>query len=194
MNNSPIVKLKKWLSEAEEKIDGNWNAMCISSVDKDGASDSRMVLFKQFNNDKIVFFTNYQSKKGTDILKNGKVSTVFFWDQLGRQVRIQGNAKKTTREISETYYNSRALGSRVSAILSQQSQEIESYEVLTNKFEKLKEEYREKVPVCPEHWGGIEIEIKKIEFWQEHESRLHEREVFFLSNDNKSWSKKFLSP
>ena len=194
MENSPILKLKDWLSEAEAKVDGNWNAMCISSVDKEGSSDSRMVLFKQFNKDKIVFFTNYQSKKGSDILSNGKVSAVFFWDKLGRQVRIQGDAKKTTREISETYYNSRALGSRVSAILSQQSQESDSYDVLRKKFEDLKKEYVDKKPVCPDHWGGIEIDINKIEFWQEHESRLHEREVFTKVESSGSWNKKFLSP
>ena len=119
------------------------------------------------------------------------MSAVFFWDKLGRQIRIQGSASKTTREISEAYYNSRPVGSRVSAILSQQSQEISSYEELRHKFEELKKEYKEKEPVCPDHWGGIEIEIKKIEFWQEHESRLHEREVFYRDESNSSWNKSF---
>ena len=166
--------------------------MCISSVDEFGGSDSRMVLFKEFNQEKIVFFTNYQSKKGIDILNNGKISAVFFWDKLGRQLRIQGNAQKTSREISEKYYNSRPLGSRVSAILSQQSQEINSYEELREEFENLKKEYKSKEPVCPQNWGGIEIEITKLEFWQEHESRLHEREVFYKVEGE--WGRKFLSP
>ena len=192
MSTSPIIKLKQWLEEAKNKVEGNWNAMCISTVDQENRSDSRMVLFKQFNGDKIVFFTNYKSKKGSDIFSNENVSLVFFWDQLGRQVRVQGRASKTSREISEKYYNSRPLGSRVSAILSQQSQEINSYEELRLSFENLKNDYAEKKPICPDHWGGVEIDIRKVEFWQEHESRLHEREVFNLLGTK--WSKKLLSP
>mgnify|MGYP001437738555 CR=1 FL=1 len=192
MNENPIKQLKSWLEHAKKKVDGNWNAMCVSTVESSGASDSRMVLFKQFNGDKLVFFTNYGSKKGSDIFSNGKVSLVFFWDTLGRQVRIQGSAQKTTREISEKYYDSRPIGSRVSAILSQQSKEIESYDQLRSTFEEMKKEYNSKPPVCPDHWGGIEIDVHKIEFWQEHESRLHERSVFKLYEGE--WSKKFLSP
>ena len=192
MSLEPIKRLKTWLDEAKEKVEGNWNAMCVSTVGKNHQSDSRMVLFKQFNGEKVVFFTNYQSKKGGDILTNEKVSIVFFWDSLGRQIRIQGKASKTSREISEAYYNSRPVGSRISAILSQQSQEISSYEDLRTKFEEMKKEYTEKDPVCPEHWGGIEVDIHKIEFWQEHESRLHERSVY--SNIDGVWTLKYLSP
>lgn len=192
MSTEPIKRLKTWLDEAKEKVEGNWNAMCVSTVGKNHQSDSRMVLFKQFNGEKVVFFTNYQSKKGGDILTNEKVSIVFFWDSLGRQIRIQGKASKTSREISEAYYNSRPVGSRISAILSQQSQEISSYEDLRTKFEEMKKEYTEKDPVCPEHWGGIEVDIHKIEFWQEHESRLHERSVY--SNIDGVWTLKYLSP
>ena len=192
MSTGPIKRLKTWLDEAKDKVEGNWNAMCVSTVGKNNQSDSRMVLLKQFNGDKIVFFTNYQSKKGEDILANEKISVVFFWDSLGRQIRIQGKASKTSREISEAYYNSRPLGSRVSAILSKQSQEISSYEELRNNFELLKKEYSDVEPICPDHWGGVEIEILKIEFWQEHESRLHERRVF--TKTQTGWNLKFLSP
>ncbi len=192
MSTGPIKRLKTWLDEAKDKVEGNWNAMCVSTVDKNHQSDSRMVLLKQFNGDKVVFFTNYQSKKGEDILTNEKVSIVFFWDSLGRQIRIQGRASKTSREISEAYYNSRPVGSRISAILSQQSQEISSYDDLRAKFEEMKKEYSVKDPICPEHWGGIEVDIHKIEFWQEHESRLHERNVY--SKVDGEWKLKYLSP
>jgi pyridoxamine 5'-phosphate oxidase len=192
MSETPIKRLKNWLDEAKSKVEGNWNAMCVSTVDAVKGSDSRIVLLKQLDEDKIVFFTNYQSKKGEDITSNNMVSIVFFWDTLGRQIRIKGRASKTSREVSESYYNSRALGSRVSAILSQQSKEIESYESLREEFEKLKKNYANKSPSCPAHWGGIEVEIFKIEFWQEHESRLHERCVFTKNKD--VWSKKYLSP
>jgi len=192
MSENPINNLKQWLSEAENKVGGNWNAMCVSTIAGSNESDSRMVLMKQFHGDNIVFFTNYGSKKGSDLSSNENVSVVFFWDSLGRQVRIQGKARKTSREISEAYYNSRPLGSRVSAILSKQSQEISSYEELRNNFELLKKEYSDVEPICPDHWGGVEIEILKIEFWQEHESRLHERRVF--TKTQTGWNLKFLSP
>ena len=192
MATSPIHQLKEWLKDAEEQVSGNWNAMCVSTVGQSNSSDSRMVLFKQFVEEDLAFFTNYQSKKGEDIFANNKVSVVFFWDVIGRQIRIQGVAKKTSRSISEAYFNSRPFGSRVSAILSEQSREIKSYNDLFQHFEELKSEYSDKKPVCPDHWGGIQIEIQKIEFWQEHESRLHERTVFY--KNGQSWSKKLLSP
>lgn len=192
MSEMPINILKRWLDEARDQVKGNWNAMCVSTIGENETSDSRMVLMKQFNGDNIVFFTNYDSKKGHDLLINQNVSVVFFWDALGRQIRIQGKASKTSREISEAYYNSRPIGSRVSAILSHQSQEIKSYDDLREKFELLKKKYAEVAPVCPSHWGGIEIEIVRIEFWQEHESRLHERRVF--SKNKSGWDLKFLSP
>ena len=193
MTYSPIEKMKSWLNEAKENVEGNWNAMCISTIGKNGSPDSRMVLFKQFNGNKLVFFTNYQSKKGEDILANDKISIVFFWDSLGRQLRLQGIAKKTSREISENYFNSRPEGSRISAILSKQSREIKSYEDLKNQYDQMKKDYLSKSPECPDHWGGIEVDITKIEFWKEHDSRLHEREQF-LRKEEGLWNKKFLSP
>ena len=191
--NDPKFKIESWLKEAKEKVEGNWNAMCVSTVDSDNYPDSRMLLFKEFSKSKnIIFFTNYFSKKGKDLEQNDAVSVVFYWDTLERQLRIRGRAKSTSREISSSYFDSRPIGAKISAIISDQSQEISSYEELRAEFDKLSGELKEEDISCPEHWGGFEIEPFRIEFWQGDRSRLHQREVYDLDGDN--WKTTLLSP
>jgi pyridoxamine 5'-phosphate oxidase len=191
--DNPKLKIESWLLEAEKKVEGNWNAMCLSTVDADNYPDSRMVLFKQFSEDKnIIFFTNYFSKKGKDIEQNDAVSVVFFWDSLDRQLRIRGKVKSTSREISSDYFNSRPLASRIAALISDQSQELNSYEELLEQYENLNKELKEEDISCPSHWGGFELEPFRIEFWQGHSNRLHQREVY--ERDGDDWKMSLLSP
>ncbi|MAW08121.1 MAG: pyridoxamine 5'-phosphate oxidase [Halobacteriovoraceae bacterium] len=190
---NPKIKVKEWLDRAQKEVSGNWNAMCLSTVDKDNYPDSRMVLFKQFSNeDNIIFFTNYTSKKGKDIENNEAVSAVFFWDSLDLQLRVRGTVKLTSREVSKKYFNSRPFESRVAAILSDQSNVINSYDELHDQYEKLNSELAEKDLSCPEHWGGVEIIPFRIEFWHGHKNRLHRREVYELLNGE--WEECLLSP
>jgi len=189
---NPIVLLKSWLDHAKKEVSGNWNSMCLSTITQNGFPDSRQLLYKQFNGEKIVFFTNYRSKKARDLECCSNVSIVFFWDSLGRQIRLQGHAQKTTREISEVYFNSRPFDSNIGAILSQQSEEIESYEKFEEKYKSLKEDLAEQELICPEFWGGYEVEITRVEFWESNENRLHKRRTF--ERVDESWDFKFLSP
>ena len=191
--DNPKLRVEAWLKDAEMKVKGNWNAMCISTVDSDNYPDARMVLFKQFSEDKnIIFFTNYFSKKGKDIDENDAVSVVFFWDSLDRQLRIRGRVKSTSRDISSKYFNSRPLASKIAALISDQSQEIKSYEDLHSEYERLNKELKDEDISCPEHWGGFEIEPFHIEFWEGHTNRLHKRETYDL--DGEDWKVSLLSP
>jgi len=189
----PKEKVKQWLERAKSEIEGNWNAMCVSTVDANNTPDSRMVLFKEFSEDNnIIFFTNYNSKKGQDIRNNSGVCANFFWDKFDTQLRIKGYVKITSREVSNKYFNSRPFASRVAAIVSNQSDKIDSYESLHEKYERLQSELKDDEVSCPEHWGGVEIVPTRIEFWEGHKNRLHKREVFELHGEN--WEACLLSP
>tara|TARA_B100000927_G_C16440466_1_gene459524 strand:+ start:415 stop:999 length:585 start_codon:yes stop_codon:yes gene_type:complete len=190
---NPKLKVKDWLENAKNSVEGNWNAMCISTVDENNTPDSRMVLFKQYSSDdNLIFFTNYNSKKGQDIVSNESVCATFFWDKLDLQLRIKGVVKITSRDISEKYFNSRPFASRVAAIVSNQSNRIENYDSLHEQYERLQKELSEDELSCPLHWGGVEIVPSRIEFWEGHKNRLHKREVYEL-HDN-VWSKHLISP
>lgn len=189
----PKNKIKQWLERAKNEIDGNWNAMCVSTIDVNNTPDSRMVLFKEYSeDDNLIFFTNYNSKKGQDIRNNSAICATFFWDKFDTQLRIKGFVKITSREVSRKYFDSRPFASRVAAIVSNQSNKIDSYESLREKYERLQKELSESDISCPEHWGGVEIVPTRIEFWEGHKNRLHKREVFELHEDN--WEVSLISP
>ena len=192
-DNNPKEKVKQWLENAKNKVGGNWNAMCVSTVDENNTPDSRMVLFKQYSeDDNLIFFTNYNSKKGQDIRSNDSVCATFFWDKLDLQLRIKGSVKITSRETSEKYFNSRPFASRVAAIVSNQSNKIDDYDSLFEQYSRLQDELSEDELSCPLHWGGVEIVPTRIEFWEGHKNRLHRREVFEFDGD--VWGRSLLSP
>jgi pyridoxamine 5'-phosphate oxidase len=193
MTDSPKQRIISWIKEAERKVEGKWNAMCISTVCSNGRPASRLVLFKQFSaNDNIIFFTNYNSTKSTHLLENGFISVNFHWEKLGRQLRIQGRASKTTEEVSRTYFNSRSFESRVAAIVSDQSQKVEKYEDLVKAYENSLQTMSGQEAGCPEHWGGFEIVPDRVEFWEEHPDRLHKRSVHQKTSNG--WERFFLAP
>jgi pyridoxamine 5'-phosphate oxidase len=129
-----------------------------------------------------VFYTNYNSQKGQDLAENNRVSLLFFWPELERQVRIEGKVEKISREESEIYFHSRPFGSQIGAIASPQSEVIENRDMLKNKVEELELSYKDKVVPMPEHWGGYLVNPHKIEFWQGGASRLHDRLVYTATN------------
>jgi pyridoxamine 5'-phosphate oxidase len=133
-------------------------------------------LLKGIEDGKFVFYTNYLSEKASQIAANPSVSLCFYWPHLQRQVRIIGNAAKTSRAASESYFATRPRGSRLGAILSKQSQVIDGRDHLEQQLQQLETQYvgREDIP-CPESWGGYAVDPLAIEFWQGRESRLHDR-------------------
>ena len=149
--------------------------MTLATSTRDGKPSARMVLLKGFDERGFVFFTNYESRKGLELAGNARAALVFYWEPLGRQVRVTGRVTKVTPAESDEYFETRPLGSRFSAAVSRQSKVIASREVLENALLKLKATYPEDGPPRPKNWGGYRVRPDEIEFWQQGEFRLHDR-------------------
>ncbi len=194
LSDSPFQLFSEWFKEVEgtggvEEV----NAMTITTTGLDGFPKSRIVLLKHFDEEGLIFYTNYDSEKGRAIASNNKVCISFFWPNLERQIIIKGIAEKVEKEKSETYFGSRPKGSQLGAWASNQSEIIESREVLEDKLKSLKVEYKDKKIPKPPFWGGYCVKPVEFEFWQGRANRLHDRIRFLLDNDN-SWIISRLSP
>lgn len=191
--DEPIKLFDKWFSEIKSSTSLEINAMTLSTIDNEGYPKGRVVLLKHYSNEGFIFFTNYNSEKSISIKNNNKVSISFFWEDQERQVIIKGFAKKTSEEISSNYFNSRPKGSKLGALVSEnQSAVIKSKQVLIDKFNELKDEYKNKEISRPLNWGGYIVSPVEYEFWQGGENRLHDRIRFKLIKNN--WLKERLSP
>ena len=191
--DEPIKLFDKWFSEIKSSTSLEVNAMTLSTIDNEGYPKGRVVLLKHYSDEGFIFFTNYNSEKSISIKNNNKVSISFFWEDQERQVIIKGFAKKTSEEISSNYFNSRPKGSKLGALVSEnQSAVIKSKQVLIDKFNELKDEYKNKEISRPLNWGGYIVSPVEYEFWQGGENRLHDRIRFKLIKNN--WLKERLSP
>ena len=193
IGDNPIDFFVKWFKEAENSdqiIEPN--AMTISTVDENSFPSSRVVLLKQIKERSLIFFTNYNSNKGKSLDKNENICASFYWPPLERQVIIKGYAKKISSVESEDYFNSRPFESQVAAIISNQSEDIDSYESLLEKYNSFIEQNKNTKLNRPNNWGGIEIFINQIEFWQGRKNRLHNRVLCNFQKD--TWEYKLLSP
>ncbi len=176
LHTDPITQFKQWLDEAIKADVEEPTAMTLATVDKNSHPSARIVLLKFINENGFVFFTNYKSKKGTDLQENPNAALVFFWPELERQVRVKGKVEKLDELISDEYFRSRPKESRISAIISPQSQPIPNREYLE---EKVKEFITQKNEITrPPYWGGFILLPSEIEFWQGRENRLHDRFLF----------------
>lgn len=192
INKNPFTQFDIWFEDAKKIGLKDSNAMNVASASKDGMPSSRMVLLKSYDENGFVFYTNYTSRKSKEIIDNPNVALNFFWDALERQVRVEGKIQKVDPVISDKYYDSRSRLSQLGAHASNQSQTIESYEVITNKLAILEERYEGKKIPRPEHWGGFVIIPETIEFWQGHEGRIHDRLKF--QKEGVGWKINRLSP
>ena len=193
ISQKPFIEILKTLEEAESANLVDWNAMNIASVDQMNQPSSRMVLLKKISDDGLVFYTNYNSRKGKEIELNPKVAVNFWWRELKKQIRVEGFIEKASEKDSDDYFDSRPLKSRVSAIISNQSSKISSYEDLTNQIDNYLEQNDESSIKRPDHCGLYIVIPNAVEFWQERDNRTHERLKYFLSDDQK-WSSHLLSP
>ena len=193
ISQEPFIGILKTLEEAESANLVDWNAMNIASVDQMNQPSSRMVLLKKISDDGLVFYTNYNSRKGKEVELNPKVAVNFWWRELKKQIRVEGFIEKASEKDSDDYFNSRPLKSRVSAIISNQSSTISSYEDLTNQIDNYLEQNDESSIKRPDHCGLYIVIPNAVEFWQERDNRTHERLKYFLSDDQK-WSSHLLSP
>jgi pyridoxamine 5'-phosphate oxidase len=189
----PIKQFDIWFIEAQEAKVPEQNAMTLSTATHDGRPSARIVLLKGFNEKGFIFFTNYLSRKGKEITKNPVAALTFFWPALERQVNIEGTLEKVSKEESEKYFHLRPKNSQIGAVVSPQSQEIESRDILEKRWNELAAEYAEKDVPKPAFWGGFILKPNRIEFWQGRPSRLHDR-IVYKRVDNKSWKKVRLAP
>ena len=191
VEKNPIKQFEFWLDEAVKSKVPEPTAMSVSTIDENEFPQSRIVLLKFLDESGFVFFTNYKSQKATSIEKNQAVSLLFFWPELERQVRIVGFAEKTRKELSEKYFHSRPLESRIGAWASDQGRKIPNRKYLEERFESFKEKFGY-APPLPDFWGGYRVIPVKIEFWQGRENRLHDRILY--EKENETWITKRLAP
>jgi pyridoxamine 5'-phosphate oxidase len=189
--DTPLLQFSRWFEEALQAGAIEPTAMTLATCDGKGRPSARIVLLKGYDERGFVFYTNYQSRKGTELAGNPYASLLFFWPSLERQVRIEGRVGKVSAEESNAYYDSRPLGSRIGAWASPQSQPISrgALEARTREFAQSLGEH----PPRPEHWGGYRLEPDRVEFWQGRPSRLHDRLVFH-KDEQQQWTSVRLAP
>ncbi|MBP1859559.1 pyridoxamine 5'-phosphate oxidase [Rhizobium herbae] len=192
--NEPFSLFGTWLKEAQTSEINDPNALALATVDADGLPDVRMVLLKDFDQRGFVFYTNFESHKGQEILGNMKAAMCFHWKTLRRQVRVRGPVEIVSNEEADEYYKTRARGSRIGAWASKQSRPLESRFAL----EKAVAEYTLKYPLGdiprPAHWSGFRIKPTSIEFWKDGAFRLHDRIEFRRDDPEGNWSKVRMYP
>jgi len=190
----PINLFHRWFHEVED-FGGNEevNAMTVSTFGLDGFPKARVVLLKKYNEEGFIFYTNYNSEKGKAIEQNPNICLSFFWHSAERQVIIKGIAEKTADIISDNYFDSRPDGSKLGAIVSNQSEVIPSREFLETNLKELETIFDNKSIPRPKHWGGFLVRPVEVEFWQGRANRLHDRIRYSIQNDH-SWKIERLSP
>lgn len=190
---SPFLQFRAWYSYAIMNNVQDADAMTLCTVDAQGKPSSRVVYMRDLESDGLVFFTNYHSRKGRDINSNPNVCSSFFWQPLGRQVRIEGTIEKINEEDSDAYFMSRPRESRIGAWASAQSSELESRQELESRFAALEKIFENKEVIRPEWWGGYRIIPVYFEFWHGRDNRLHDRISYRLGEDG-NWKIGRLSP
>ncbi|MBA6243225.1 MULTISPECIES: pyridoxamine 5'-phosphate oxidase [Psychrobacter] len=198
---SPFELFKAWMNEAlAQKVQEPY-AMSLATCGADNKPSVRIVLLREITEKGIVFYTNYESAKGQDIAENPNAEALFFWHELERQVRISGSIAKIDADKSAAYFQKRPHDSQVGAWVSQpQSGEVANREIMEQTFEQLQAAHPDNTAVpTPEFWGGYEITIEQIEFWQGRANRMHDRIVYTQSSGddsegNTSWTTKRLLP
>ena len=190
----PMTLFVSWLGDAARAELAEVNAMVVSTVGANDAPSSRMVLCKLADRRGFVFFTNYDSRKATELAANPAATLLFPWHPLGRQVRVEGWAERTDAEESATYFASRPRGAQLSAWASRQSAEVASRSELEQRVAALDSEYAGRTVPCPPHWGGIRVVPTVIEFWQGREDRLHDRLVYSRDDTETAWAVVRLQP
>ncbi len=192
LNENPFLQFEKWFKDANEANLTMPNAMSLATVSEDGQPFMRTVLLKLFDERGFVFYTNYGSKKATQIGQNPKVALLFPWLDLQRQVKITGLASKVSQAESLKYFISRPRGSQIGAWSSNQSGVISSRQLLLSKVEEFKRKFKDKEVSLPSFWGGYRVVPDSFEFWQGRKSRLHDR--FFYSKVEGGWKIDRLAP
>ncbi|NER17661.1 pyridoxamine 5'-phosphate oxidase [Spongiivirga citrea] len=192
--NNPMQLFQSWFYEVEQmEVVDEVNAMSVSTIGLDGFPKTRVVLLKEYTHEGFIFYTNYESEKGKAIAANSNICISFFWHSAERQIIIKGKAEKIAPNKSDGYFESRPEGSRLGAIVSDQSQVIPSRKYLEDKLKALEAEYESKSIERPDYWGGYLVRPVEMEFWQGRANRLHDRLRYKLDSDF-NWVMERLAP
>lgn len=189
----PFAQFEQWFAQAEECEVNEPNAMCLATVSPEGQPSTRVVLLKAFNQQGLVFYTNYESRKAIEMEANPRVSANFLWLPLQRQVNVTGRVERVSKVEALKYFISRPFASRLGAWSSPQSQVITSRQILEAKLDQMKRKFADGEVPLPDNWGGYRIVPETFEFWQGGGGRLHDRFMYRL-NDAGQWTPARLAP
>lgn len=194
LNADPVLQFSAWFEQARSTDIADPTAMILATVDSNGQPSQRTVLLKYFDRKGFVFFTNFESRKAQEIKSNPRVSLLFVWLELERQVMINGRAERISTAESAKYFMSRPKESQMAAWVSSQSHPLSSRQILLQKFQEMKTKIGEgKVPL-PSFWGGYRVEPVEIEFWQGGKNRLHDRFRYTRPEGSDLWTIDRLAP
>jgi pyridoxamine 5'-phosphate oxidase len=192
MNTEPIVRFRELLAQAEQLDIQSHNAFALATTGKDLQPTVRMVLLKDVDERGLVFYTNMQSRKGCQLTENPRASACFWWPQLQRQVRIEGQVERVSDQEADNYFASRPRGSQIAAWASNQSSELSSRDALLGAAALLTARYEGRAIPRPPYWSGYRLVPERFEFWKEQADRLHEREVY--TRQASGWKISLLAP
>lgn len=193
VRRNPFEQFSEWLQEARATGDPDYNAMSLATIDQQGFPNQRIVLLRDFSAKGVVFYTNYESIKGREIEQNPRVGLNFFWKDLERQVRIQGEARKLPTDVSDAYFASRPRESQIGAWASEQSAVISERAELEERIRAIEARFEGQPVPRPVYWGGYSVYPLSFEFWQGRPGRLHDR-IRYRCDSDANWFIERLSP
>ena len=187
----PLVQFGRWYARASEVVDAP-EAMAVATADADGRPSVRMVLLKSWGHDGFVFYTNYDGRKSRDLAVNPEAALLFYWEPLGRQVRVEGPVTRTSDDESDAYFATRGFASRIGAYASHQSRRIDDRAALDEQVARCSAEFGDGAVPRPPWWGGWRVRPRVLEFWQQGVDRLHDRVRYEADGD--AWTVHRLQP
>jgi pyridoxamine 5'-phosphate oxidase len=191
LDSDPLRQFERWFGEARDAGMAAPESMTLATAGPDGRPSARMVLLKHADDDGFVFHTNYESRKGSELAGNPHAALLFYWQQLGRQVRVEGLVERVAAEESDDYFRTRPLGSRLAAWASPQSRPLPGRDELERLYAEAAARFPgEEVP-RPPHWGGFRLIPDTYEFWEHAENRLHDRIRY--QRDGDAWKRERLA-
>ncbi|MBV6658552.1 MAG: pyridoxamine 5'-phosphate oxidase [Devosiaceae bacterium] len=193
--SDPFAVFEAWLAQAAETEPNDPNAAALATVDADGMPNVRIILVKAVGTQGFVFYTNFESTKGQELLGQRAAALCFHWKTLGRQVRVRGTIDVVADDVADSYFGSRPRGSRIGAWASQQSRPMETTDALKQRVDALTEQYGEDAPIPrPDHWSGFQLSPLSFELWHDRPYRLHDRVQFTRPSTHSAWSGTQLYP
>ena len=193
VSDDPLILFQRWIDDAVAAGVPEADAMALATASRDGAPSVRFVLFRGLSEGGLRFFTNLGSRKGDELAANPRASVVFWWQPLGRQVRIEGKIERLSAAEDDAYFAARPRGHRLAALASPQSRPI-GYDELLDRYAALEREYQDQEVHRPAGWGGFRLIPMAIEFWVRKDNRLHERTEFQRERPGTAWQRRTLGP